>query len=508
MLRLNKFVLSAIVTLLAAGGVAASYQQLFQTSQAPYQPWSTFSSIPLASPTVVDESDGEHASLEQLSNAFANVAERIRPSVVSITSAKKVSGTRWSVRPFEGGRLSNPFPSPFFDQFHSIKPPSADGLVQQGTGTGFVVSEDGHILTNHHVIRDADSLRVKLASGKSFEATVVGADPKTDLALLKVDGAEGLTPARLGMSSSLRVGNWVVAAGNPFGLSSTITSGIVSAIGRTQVGIVDYENVIQTDAAINPGNSGGPLVNLKGEVVGVNTAIMTRTGGYMGVGLAIPIDMAKSVMDDLIEHGRVVRGWLGVNIQNLNDGLAKSFGADSTQGALVSDVVENTPAHRAGLQRGDIVLRLDDRVVKNVTDLRLQVARTDPGTDVSIEVLRSGEREAIRVTIGELPEEQAANDAQPSTTRQDLSVETLTGPMARRLGYDENLQGVVVTRVTPFGVAARAGLQPKDVILSVDGLPVGSENEFERTMSSRDLDEGVRLDVRRGQARLYLFAQR
>lgn len=507
MFPFSKSFLIAVLVGAAAIGVVASGAALL--AQNPVQaPFAVAHSTP---PNHVEMPRNyvelpEPTALEELSSAFENVASMVKPSVVSISATKKVQAARWDLGPFRSQPFGDFFGHPFFDQLTKPQPPT-EGYVQQGAGTGFIVSTDGHIITNHHVIRDADEVTIKLSSGETHPAEVVGADPKTDLAVLKIEASD-LVPAKLGGSADLRVGHWVVAAGNPFGLSSTITAGIVSAIGRSRVGIADYEDFIQTDAAINPGNSGGPLVNLRGEVVGVNTAIFTKSGGYMGIGLAIPIDMARSIMDNLIEHGRVVRGWLGVNIQDLNPGLARSFGFDETKGALVADVVDNTPAEQAGLERGDIITRIRDEQVTDVSSFRLRIAQTDPGTVVPLEVFRDGERRTVDVEIGEMPEEHVAIGQANSGADLGLTVQTLTSGLAHRLGYEGALQGAVVTQIVPGGLAARAGLRVKDVILEVDGKRIENEQEFERSVSSRDLGAGVRLDVRRGSGRLFLFLQR
>ncbi|RMF85297.1 MAG: hypothetical protein D6744_01630, partial [Planctomycetota bacterium] len=292
-----------------------------------------------------------------LSEAFANAAEKIRPSVVSIHSVKRIKRDGWTIRrfgdmpdilPFDGDDLLRRF---FGDR--GLRLPERP-WVQEGLGSGVIVSEDGYILTNNHVAGNADELLVRTHDGKEYTAKVVGVDPMTDLAVIRVD-AKGLTAAELGDSDELKVGEWVVAAGSPFGLTGTITAGIVSATGRSNVRIVDYADFIQTDAAINPGNSGGPLVNLKGQVVGINTAIASRSGGFNGVGFAIPVNMARTVMHSLIEKGEVVRGWLGVSIQPLDEALAHSFGYDKTDGVLVGDVLEDGPADKAGLKAGDII---------------------------------------------------------------------------------------------------------------------------------------------------------
>ena len=409
-------------------------------------------------------------SADDLSIAFERVADSIHRSVVSIKSVNRVE-TKQAVQvlPFHGlpfGDLFG-FQGDAFRRLHPSVPPH--GFVQQGIGTGFIVSEDGYILTNNHVIKDADEVTVSLWDDSTHAASVVGTDPKTDLAVLKID-AEGLVPAPLGDDERLRVGHWVAAVGNPFGLSSTMTAGIVSAVGRSRVGLADYEDFIQTDAAINPGNSGGPLVNLAGEVVGINTAIFSKNGGYMGIGFAIPINMARAIVDSLIEDGYVERGFLGVVIQNLSEDLAASFGHDGTDGALVSDVPEDSPADRAGLEPGDIIVRLDGRTIEDVDALKLMVANTRPGTTVAVELVRGGDALTKEVEIGELEPAPVATAAKANAKSLGMNVETLTPRLAQRLQMSDRQTGALVTRVEPFGVAAQAGVRLNDVILEVDGV--------------------------------------
>ena len=436
-----------------------------------------------------------------LSDAFANVAEVIRPSVVQISSVKKITPKRrLGIGPFE----DNPFREFFGDRFFERILPMPREYIQRGLGTGVIVSDDGYVLTNNHVVGDADEVSVKLSDNRVFKARVVGTDRKTDLAVLKID-ADNLHPARLGDSDRLRVGDWVVAAGNPFGLTASITAGIVSAKGRANVGIADYEDFIQTDAAINPGNSGGPLVNLHGEVIGINTAIFTKSGGYMGIGFAIPINMAKSVMNSLIKEGRVVRGFLGVQIQNLDEGLAKSFGYDGTDGALVADVVPGGPADKAGLKPGDIIVQFNGHKVKDNNDLRARVAATRPGTETTLEIIREGKRIEKRVKIGELESKVAAAGGETAPADLGLTVRTLTPEIARQLGSSDYTQGVVVTNVEPLSPAEQAGLRVRDIIVSVQGHPIHNVTEFREQMAQYDIKTGVRLGVVTDSVRHYVF---
>jgi len=449
---------------------------------------------------------------EQLSKAFHDVARTVQPSVVSISTMRKVEGVRGRgpfIVPFGRSPLRDFFGDDFFDRFFP-QPAPEEGFVQQGLGTGVIVSEEGYVLTNFHVIDGADEVTVQLDDERELDAEVVGGDAKTDLAVIKVDAGEiegGLKPARLGDSDQLEVGQWVVAIGNPFGLRASITAGIVSAKGRSRVGLADYEDFIQTDAAINPGNSGGPLVNLRGEVVGINTAILSRSGGYMGIGLAIPINMARTIMDSLIEHGRVDRGWLGVSIQDLTEDLAASFGYDSTDGVLIGDVTDGSPAEKAGLKQGDIIVRFNGEPVKGVDELRIEVAATAPGTRVELQVFRDGKLQDVDVELGRLEDEEevAAPEREIAGERLGMSVRTLTDDVAQRLGYEINPGGVVITAVEPFGPAARAGLRPRDVILRVQGVEIDSADDFRREIRRHDLDRGVRLTVLSGDVERFVI---
>jgi serine protease Do len=445
------------------------------------------------------------AAARDLSAAFEYAAEKVSPSVVTIGSTKRVQmpQRRGLPDPFFNSPFRDFFGDDFFERFQ--QPPRNRDYVQEGLGSGFIVSEDGYVITNSHVVRGADEVIVTLTDGREFEAEIVGADAKTDIAVLKID-ADDLPPVALGDSDALRVGRWVVALGNPFGLQSTITAGIVSATGRSRMGIVDYEDFIQTDAAINPGNSGGPLVNLRGEVVGVNSAILTRSGGYMGIGFAIPINMVRSIMTSLIEEGQVVRGWLGVLIQNLNEGLAESFNFSGTDGVLVGGVTEDGPADRAGLQPGDIITRFNGKPVDDMDKLRLLVASTKPGEEVDVVFFRNGREGTIEVTVGELEAESvAASPDDSAETELGMSARTVTPDIARQLNQDQETKGVAVTSVEPRGAADRAGLQVRDIIVTVQDEPIEDLADFRRALEEHDLEEGVRLTVLTGETRRFVF---
>ena len=423
---------------------------------------------------------------DELSQAFEQVAENITPSVVTIsteTKAKKggPKGTE-QLRDFLG--------EDFFDKM--VPSP------QRGLGTGVIVDDQGHILTNNHVIGDADEVTVRLSTEKSVKAKVVGVDPRTDLAVIKIKVKEGLPKsAKLGDSDKLKIGEWVVAAGASFGLDNTITAGIVSAKGRAISGGAQYEDFIQTDAAINPGNSGGPLVNLRGEVVGINTAIVSKSGGYMGIGFAIPINMGRQVMESLITKGKVTRGWLGVGIQNLSEDLAQSFNYESTEGALVGHVDPKGPAKKAGLKQGDIIVQAGKERIKNVNQLRNYIASLKPGVDLEVTVIRGGDKRSVTVEIGELPV-QAEEGPEVATEGENeqlgLSVEPLNESSAKR-SRTTRTEGLVITEVSPQGLAAKAEIRPGDIIVSINGQEISTITQFKEALAKGDLKKGVRMVV-------------
>jgi len=443
-----------------------------------------------------------------LSAAFEEVAEAVKPSVVSITSIKRVE-TPALIFPGPRGPLRDPlrefFGDDLFERFFGRGQPEREGVVRGG-GTGVIVSADGYVLTNNHVVEGADQVTVSLADGRRFVAQIVGTDPKTDLAVIKIS-ADGLKPAQLGDSERLRVGEWVLAVGNPLGLEQTVTAGIISAKGRSYVGLAEYEDYIQTDAAINPGNSGGPLLNLDGQVVGINSAIVSRSGGYMGIGFAIPANMARKVMEDIIADGKVTRGYLGVIVQNLTPDLARSFGYDQPHGVLVAEVAPDGPAAKAGIESDDIIIELGGKPMDNMNELRNAVATTDPGTKVEVKVFRKGQTRSLKVEIGELDSAPVSRAAGRTTDDLGLAVENLTAEEARRLGLSD-AAGVLVTEVEPGGVAERSGLLRYDVIISVGDKPVRNVRDFHAALREHDLDRGVRIKVRTQDASRYVFLKR
>ena len=427
------------------------------------------------------------------------IAKRVTPAVVNI-SIVKTTAPRSSPFP-HSPFFDDPFFRKFFGDRFREQRPQAPKRRQQGMGSGVIVNPDGYIVTNNHVVAEGDEIHVVLGDQRKFEAELVGTDPKTDLAIVKID-ASGLPFLSWGDSSTLQVGEMVVAVGNPFGLNQTVTMGIISAVGRAGVGLADYEDFIQTDAAINPGNSGGALVNVQGELIGINTAIFTRSGGYMGIGFAIPSNMAKGVAQSLKAYGKVVRGWLGVSIQDLSPELAKQFEATDTKGALVTDVVEGSPAQDARLRRGDIIREYDGRPVENSTKLRTYVAETPPATKVDVQILREGNNERLPVVVGQLPEDLAGlGEVGTVGDRHALSGLTVES-VASEPSSDE--QGVRVVKVHPDSHAARAGIRKDDVILEINRITIKDVGDFDRVTSRLDEDDSVLVLLRRGQAMLFL----
>ena len=420
------------------------------------------------------------------SERFADVAEEVMPSVVTITSAKIYEMPVRTWEPFWGDDFFDFFFGPRYVPRYRKKE-----FRQEALGSGVIVSEDGYILTNAHVVRDADEIKVHIGD-ETYDARLVGKDEKTDIAVLKVDADKKLPAAKLGDSDKIRVGEWVLAIGSPFRLEHTVTAGIISAKGRSRMGIADYEDFIQTDAAINPGNSGGALVNLRGEVIGINTAIFSRTGGNIGIGFAIPINLAKKVMDQIISHGRVIRGYLGVTIQDIDDDIAMALGLDSKKGALVASVVPSSPADDAGIRRGDVIIAVDDEPINDVEELRTKIANTEPGTKVKIKIIRNGKTITKRVRLGELPGEGPA-ETFAGGNNLGLTVKPLSPSDARRLGYDGD-EGVLVTDVKPGSIADRAGVQPDDVLLEVNQIPIESPSDLAAALNQIKRD-GVALFV-------------
>ncbi|MGB3087811.1 MAG: DegQ family serine endoprotease [Phycisphaerae bacterium] len=444
------------------------------------------------------------ADVTRLSAAFRTAVKRVGPAVVAVGTSQTIEAP---ASPFG-------FHDDILRRFFGIEPEEGHTpkrqYERQGLGSGVIVDSEGYILTNNHVVAGADEITIRLADEREFKAEIIGADPPTDVAVIKIK-ADGLPVAPLGDSDKMEVGDWVLAIGAPFGLQKTVTAGIISAKGRANVGIADYEDFIQTDAAINPGNSGGPLVNMRGEVIGINTAIASRSGGYMGIGFAVPANMAREIMTRLKEKGEVVRGWLGVQIGDLNGEMAEAMGLESAEGALVSQVFEDGPAAKGGLRAGDVVVEYDGKPVKDMAALKEAVAWTEPGSEVKVAVLRKGERETLTVEIGRRSGQPEAALGQPNgpAAIEDLGIEVsdVTPEAAQRFGYKEG-QGVLITGVEPGSLGARARLRPGMLILQVGDRKVHSVSAFRDALKEVDLSRGVLMLVRAGNSQTFVLIKK
>ena len=435
-------------------------------------------------PVLAEQSPDSVRYAMLLGQAYMKAADAVSPAVVHVASSRQVSGLGEDI----------------FGRFFELP---RDALA---LGSGVILSSEGHILTNFHVIKGADKLRVKLHDGRIFNAAVVGTDPPTDLAVIRIDSS-GLPVMPMGDSDQIAVGHLVLAVGNPYGLDRTITQGIISAKGRANVGIADYEDFIQTDAAINPGNSGGPLVDISGKMIGINTAIFTRTGGFQGIGFAIPSNMAKRVLDELVSQGRVKRGYLGLTVQNITPDIAKAFNITVDRGVVVTDVMEGSPAQAAGFQKGDVITRYDDRPVSDVRELRSMVATTAIGSSVGISMVRGAQKRRLVATITEQKtQEQAAPPARLHGTaneRLGLEAHDLTDEVRRQHGIKAQ-QGVLVTGVVSGGPADKAGVKAGSVILEVNHKSVTGTKQFQRMVAQVPENDNVLLLVLDGVMKYYV----
>jgi len=421
-------------------------------------------------------------TLRETSKAFTAVANKAIPAVVFVNIEKtvEVSSPFGERSPFGNNDFFG-FDDDFMERFFGYSPPRQRGprtkkYQEMGQGSGFIISKDGYILTNNHVVGEVDKITVTLQDGRKLDAQVVGTDPKSDVAVIKVE-ADNLPVIELGDSDKLEVGEWVIAVGNPFGLAATVTVGVVSAKGRGNVGIADYEDFIQTDAAINPGNSGGPLLNLEGKAVGLNTAIFSRSGGYMGIGFAIPINMARHIKEQLVETGKVTRGYLGIYMEPMKTELAEYFGLKQNQGVSVIQVVDGSPADEAGIKAGDIILEMDGKKLKGPQQFKNTIAMVEPGTKVSLLIYRDGKKLTKKIEIGSLSDSAFASDVSEISRQLGLQVQELTAELARQFGYEPD-GGVIVSEVASGGIAARAGIRPGMLIVSVNRKNVRSVAEF------------------------------
>ena len=432
---------------------------------------------------------------------FVALSKKLRPVVVNISSTQ-VSESRSQQGPQEFG---SPFgeEDPFNDFWRRFfgGPIPRGPQRQRSLGSGFIIDGDGSILTNNHVVENAQKIVVKLADEQEYEAKVIGRDPKTDIAVIKIEAKTKLTPANFGDSDGLEVGEWVMAIGNPFGLDSTVTSGIVSAKGR-HIGQGPYDNFIQTDASINPGNSGGPLINLRGEVIGINTAIFSRTGGNIGIGFAIPVNLVKELLPQLRGKGKVTRGYLGVLIQKVTPELAESLGMEKSQGALVANVSKDGPADKSGVKVGDVIVEFDGKEIKDSGDLPIIVARTPVDKKVRMKVLRDKKDLTLNVAVGELKDEEVVASA-PEKGEMGLTVQRLTPQIAESLGL-EKAEGIVVSAVEPGSAADEAGIRRGDVIVEIDRKAIRNLEEYKKSIATVRKGKGVLFLVRRGESTLFL----
>jgi serine protease Do len=490
-LKIRRWVATVVVLVaLAAGGILS--QGL--------KGWSGHSVLGAgkASPTIA--SDGAPITLGSFANGFSSVLKPALPAVVNIRSSKVV---KTQIR---GGL---PFNDPMFRQFFGDQFGQRGPQTQreQSLGSGVIITSDGTVLTNNHVIEGATDIKVYLSDKREFKATLVGTDPKTDVAVLKID-ANNLPTLPLGNSSSLQVGDLIFAIGDPFGIGETATMGIVSAKGRG-MHIEDYEDFIQTDAAINPGNSGGAMIDLHGSLVGINTAILSGgSGGNQGVGFAIPINLARNVVDQIRAHGKVVRGYMGVYIQDVTPEIAKQFHLNETHGALIGDVSADTPGARAGLKRGDVILAVNGQEVGGANELRLQISQTPPGTAVKLKVWRDGRTQDTNLTLGELPEkaEKVSEAEGGGGALEGVEVENVTPEMAQQLNLKAGTRGLVVSSVDPSSAAGSAGLRQGDVIQEVNHKPVSNVGEYQRAMAGAE-KQSVLLLVNRGGVTNFLVVE-
>jgi len=431
-------------------------------------------------------------------DSFAELAAKQAHVAVNISTTKTIKSIQ-RFSPFQSREYKDFFGDEFFRHFFGQIPEQE--MKQRSLGSGVVVSGDGYILTNNHVVADADEILVTLSDKKKYEAQIIGRDPKTDLALIKIKTENTILAARLGDSDKLRVGDWVVAIGNPFGLGSTVTAGIVSAKGRV-IGAGPYDNFIQTDASINPGNSGGPLFNLEGELIGINTAIVAPSGGNVGIGFAIPINMAKSVMPQLKERGKVIRGWLGVSIQEVTQEMKEKFGLKTEEGALVGEVTKGSPADKGGLKRGDVIINFDGKKVKTMKSLPAMVADTPVAKEVEIIIIRKGKEKRLTITIGELKEETRVAATIPEIEEGfGLSVQELTPELAESLSL-KGEKGVVISGIKKGSPASDAGLQRGDLIQEIEHEPLKNLSDYKRIMKESSSKKQILIVIKhRGHSR-------
>ncbi|HOG81919.1 MAG TPA: DegQ family serine endoprotease [Smithellaceae bacterium] len=433
--------------------------------------------------------------------SFSELTERVKPAVVNISTSKTFKGrsfgTPFGRSPFGGSPFGgSPFGDDFFDRFFGDMPRRE--FKQRSLGSGFIISNDGYIFTNNHVVEQADKILVKISDGKEYEAKVIGTDANTDIALIKIKPSNSLPVAEIGDSEKVKVGEWVIAIGNPFGLDATVTAGIVSAKGRV-IGAGPYDNFIQTDASINPGNSGGPLFNMEGKVIGINTAIVAQG---QGIGFAIPINMAKNILGDLKTKGKVTRGWLGISVQDISDDIAKNLNHQNKGGALVSDVFRGDPADQAGIKVGDIITEINGKPIKDTHELLLTIAALQVGQKMNVKAIRDGKEMTFRVTVAERKDNVAQLAEKSEKGHFGISVQEITPEIARQLGMRS--EGVIITDIQEGSPADEVGMQPQDIIVQVNRVKIASINDYNREISKAAQKKSVTLLVKRGRASFFV----
>jgi serine protease Do len=431
--------------------------------------------------------------------SFADLAERLKPAVVNISTTK-------TFRTGRGGPFRTPFDryfwgDDFFERFFGDIPQRE--FKQKSLGSGFIISHDGYIFTNNHVVEQADKILVKLSTGKEYEAKVIGKDAKTDLALIKIKQIESLPVAEIGDSDKLRVGDWVLAIGNPFGLEQTVTAGIVSAKGRV-IGAGPYDNFIQTDASINPGNSGGPLFNMEGKVVGINTAIVAQG---QGIGFAIPVNMAKNILPDLKSKGKVTRGWLGISVQDVTEDIAKNLKLKDNSGALISEVFKGDPADKGGMRAGDLITEVNGKKIKDTHELLLTIASFPVGEKIEVKALRDGEEKTFHVVVTERKDQPEVASAREAKENFGMTVQEITPEIAQYLGI-AGTGGVVVVDVKEGSPADEKGIQPQDIILEVNKVKISSMKDYVREISKKSAKKSILLLIRRGNSTFFVSLRR
>lgn len=433
--------------------------------------------------------------------SFSELTDRVKPAVVNISTSKTLKGrsfgTPFGRSPFGGSPFGgSPFGDDFFDRFFGDMPRRE--FKQRSLGSGFIISNDGYIFTNNHVVEQADKILVKISDGKEYEAKVIGTDANTDIALIKIKPSNSLPVAEIGDSEKVKVGEWVIAIGNPFGLDATVTAGIVSAKGRV-IGAGPYDNFIQTDASINPGNSGGPLFNMEGKVIGINTAIVAQG---QGIGFAIPINMAKNILADLKTKGKVTRGWLGISVQDISDDIAKNLNHQNKGGALVSDVFKGDPADQAGIKVGDIITEINGKPIKDTHELLLTIAALQVGQKMNVKAIRDGKEMTFRVTVAERKDNVAQVTEKSEKGHFGISVQEITPEIARQLSIRS--EGVIITDIQEGSPADEVGMQPQDIIVQVNRVKIASINDYNREISKAAQKKSVTLLVKRGRASFFV----